>query len=190
MTKTSRSAPRRAGHPPGPTVRSRGPGRARAVAWALLALHAVGASVASSCLPPDFEILPRVNHPITIDKALLTVSPDVFQTLVCEPKTFDLSNAIVDEDEDDPRTIAWLVDYFPGQSLEPDAINRLRFTFDPCTKPGSDISTIEALVLDRPVPLEILADADLLKAFVDDDVTSDSVIWFVGYDRGCPCGGL
>lgn len=161
---------------------------ARVVAWALLGTPAVGAAMVAGCLPPDFEILPRVNHPITIDRSLLTIPPDQVLTLGCHDETFDLSNAIVDADDDDPVTIAWLVDYFPSQGLEPDAINRLRFTFDPCTKPSSDISTVEALVLDRSVPLDILANADLLKEFAEDDVTSDSVIWFVSYDSDCVCG--
>jgi len=140
-------------------------------------------------LPPDFEIVPRENHPVSIDKSLLTRSPDQFQSISedCEPRVFDLTNSIIDADQKDPVTIAWLVDYAPGQSVEPDAINRLRFTFDPCTNPKAapfKVSTVEAMVLDRAVPLDILANVDLLKEFADDDVTSDSVVWFVRYD-GC-----
>jgi len=143
---------------------------------------------AASCLPPDFEIVPRENHPVSIDKTLLTRSPDQFQDILedCEPRVFDLTNSIVDADKNDPVTIAWLVDYAPGQSVEPDAINRLRFTFDPCTNPkaaAGKVSTVEAMVLDRAVPLDIPANVDLLKAFVDDDVTSDSVVWFVGFQE-------
>jgi len=147
---------------------------------------------ASSCLPPDFEIVPQENHPIAIDKTLLTRSPDQFHdmTFDCEPRVFDLSNAIVDDDSDDPITIAWIVDYAPGLSVEPDAINRLRFTFDKCTNPKAElfeITTIEALVLDRVVPLEILADVDLLKTFSEDGVTRASVVWFVGFDSQGDC---
>ena len=143
------------------------------------------------CLPPDFEIEPAENHPVSIDKSLLTRSPDQFQDLSnCEPRTFDVTNAIVDADDDDPVTIAWMVDYQPGQSVEPDANNRLRFTFDPCTNPkavAGKVSTIEVLVLDRVVPLDILADVDKLKAFEGDGVTTDSVVWFVGFDDNSCC---
>lgn len=155
------------------------------------AAHRLGMSLvclAASCLPPDFEIVPRENRPVSIDKALLTRSPDQYQDILedCEPRVFDLTNSIIDPDENDPVTIAWLVDYAPGQSVEPDAINRLRFTFDPCTNPkaaAGKVSTVEAMVLDRSVPLDILADVDLLKEFADDDVTSDSVVWFVGFQE-------
>lgn len=169
----------------------RRPDLARGVARALLEA-ALGSLLfgLGGCLPPDFEIEPAENHPVSIDKSLLTRSPDQFQDLSnCEPRTFDVTNAIVDADANDPVTIAWMVDYQPGQSVEPDANNRLRFTFDPCTNPkavAGKVSTIEVLVLDRVVPLDILADVDKLKAFEGDDVTTDSVVWFVGFDdRSC-----
>ena len=147
--------------------------------------------LAASCLPPDFEIVPRENHPVSIDKALLTRSPDQFQEILnCEPRTFDLSNAIVDADANDPVTIAWLVDYAQGQSVQPDLIGFRRFSFDPCTNPKADagkVSTIEAMVFDRSVPPDILEDVDKLKLFAADDVTSDSVVWFVGFDSVVCC---
>jgi len=142
----------------------------------------------ATCLPPDFEIVPRENNPVSIDKALLTRSPDQYQDIPpdCDPVVFDLSNSIVDADKNDPVTIAWLVDYAPGQSVQPDSINFKRFTFDPCRNPkatAGQVSTIEAIVFDRAVPLDILGNADLLKAYVADDVTSDSVVWFVGFEE-------
>lgn len=166
----------------------------RVMARPLLYLTGCAAAVlaASACLPPDFEIAPEENHPVSIDKSLLTRSPNQFQdmTFDCEPRVFDVTNAIVDEDTDDPLTIAWIVDYAPGQSVEPDAINRLRFTFDKCTNAKAavgKVTTIEVLVLDRAVPLDILADVDRLKTYSDDDVTSDSVVWFVGFDADSCC---
>lgn len=148
----------------------------------------LGSSICvAACLPPDFEIVPRENHPVSIDKALLTPSPDQYQDILpaCDAVVFDLSNSIIDDDKGDPQTIAWLVDYSPGQSVQPDSINFKRFTFDPCTNPKAargEVSTVEALVFDRPIPLDVLANADLLKEYVADDVTSDSVVWFVGFE--------
>ncbi len=201
MTPLPRApAPRGIGAPPrsrvatGLTGRHRGiPRLARALLHTSAAMFAtLSVLPLSSCLPPDFEIVPQENHPIAIEKALLTRSPDQFHdmTFDCEPRVFDLSNAIVDADPDDPITIAWIVDYAPGLSVEPDAINRLRFTFDKCTNPKAElfkITTIEALVLDRVVPLEILADIDQLKAFDGDGVTQASVVWFVGFDSYGSC---
>lgn len=162
------------------------------VARALLSLLVGGLPLGlGGCLPPDFEIEPDENRPVTIDKSLLTRSPDEYQNLSdCEPRTFDITNAIVDPDADDPVTIAWIVDYQPGQGVEPDADNRLRFTFDPCTNPKArpgKVSTVEVFVLDRVVPFDILADVDALKAFDDNDVTTDNVVWFVGFESAACC---
>lgn len=201
MTPLPRApAPRGIGAPPRSRVATGFTGRdpgCRRLARALLHTSAamfatLSVSSLSSCLPPDFEIVPQENHPIAIDKALLTRSPDQFHDMTndCEPRVFDLSNAIIDADADDPITIAWIVDFAPGLSVEPDAINLLRFTFDKCTNPKAapfKVTTVEALVFDRVVPFEVLADVDLLKTFDDNGVTRDSVVWFVGFDSLGAC---
>ncbi len=155
------------------------------VAWPLLS--ATAAVLMAGCLPPDFEIAPRENHPVTIDKSLLSQSPDQFQEVACEARVFDVKGAISDEDGDRLQ-IAWILDYAPNRNLVPDVVGQFTFTYTPCFTPrwaNDKVQTLEILVFDRPLPPGLTVDE--LKAFAEDDVTSDSVIWFIKSECGaCP----
>ena len=155
------------------------------VAWPLL--NTTTAILVAGCLPPDFEVAPRENQPVTIDKALLSYSPDQFQEVACEERVFDVQGAISDEDGDRLQ-IAWILDYAPNRNLVPDVVGQFRFTYTPCFTPrwaNDKVQTLEMLVFDRPLPLGLTVDE--LKAFAEDDVTSDSVVWFIKSQCGvCP----
>lgn len=164
--------------------RSRSGAPRERVARALL--NATAAVLMAGCLPPDFEVAPRENHPVTIDKSLLTYSPDEFQEIPCSERVFDLQGAISDEDGDRIQ-IAWILGFEPNLNMVPDVVGQFRFTYRPCFTDRVEadvVQTLEVLVFDRPLPPGLTVDE--LKEFAEDDVTSDSVVWFVR-SRGSLC---
>lgn len=169
--------------------------RARSLARALLGLTALALGVGNAgvggvgCLPPDFEIEPEVNQPVTIDRTAVTPDPRQFTYISeCRAQTLALGDSVSDPDEGDPVSVVWLVNYQPGLGAEPDLIGRTQFKFDPCTNPkavaGQGI-IIMALVLDRPVPPTL--NADEILEYTEGGVTSDFVTWSIlGFeDRSC-----
>lgn len=168
----------------------------RTLAWALLGLTSLTLGLgpvgggAVGCLPPDFEIEPATNHPVTIDRTAVTPDPRQFVNILeCRAQTLALGDSVSDPDASDPVSIVWLVNYQPGLGAEPDLIGRTQFKFDPCTNPkaveGQGI-VVMALVLDRPVPPTL--NADEILAYTADSVTSDFVTWaLVGYEDDSCC---
>lgn len=163
--------------------------RRRRLARALLCLTALTFGLGAGCLPPDFEIEPETNHPVTIDRTAVTPDPRQFTYISeCRAQTFALGDSVSDPDTSDPVSIVWLVNYQPGLGADPDLIGRTQFKFDPCTNPkavaGQGI-IIMAIVLDRPVPPTL--NADEIVTYTDGGVTSDFVTWSIlGFeDRSC-----
>lgn len=158
------------------------------VAWFLLLVSTAG-SLAQCLWPPDYELAPDVNLPVTIDPALLEVPPD-FRVWPGCPTTFDLDigPALVNPD-DDELFVVWIVNYQAGLRQTVDALDTLEFSFDPCTHQKAVTGTlpnrIEVLVFDRkPVSLN---NADDARTPVTDDTTSAAVTWFLLVDDDTCC---
>ncbi|MFO0750415.1 MAG: hypothetical protein U1F43_32805 [Myxococcota bacterium] len=173
------------------------------MAWPLLALAgpALGL-VLTTCLPPDYVIVPEVNLPVSIDKAqLVGPSPDVPHILSdCDALgnmrlELDPRQAIVNPDGDTIFSY-WLVNYATSPATRPEQDDTRTtapfaevFTFDACTSPDNvvgTINTIELVVRDRPPTDETTGTG--VHEVGDSDTTIDSVVWFVEVESTTCCG--
>lgn len=187
VSGSRRRPPRAAGASPRPARVRRPPGR---VAWFLLVMALLSTGSLAQCLwPPDYELAPDVNLPVTIDPTLLEVAPD-FRVWPGCPTTFDLDigPALVNPD-DDELFVVWIVNYQAGLRQTVDALDTLEFSFDPCTHQkavtGSLPNRIEVLVFDRkPVSLN---NADDARTPATDDTTSATATWFLLVDDDTCC---
>jgi hypothetical protein len=170
-------------------------GAARGAPTVIVAHFLLAHLTMSACLPPDYEIAPDPNAPVTIDEAALPVSPAVFHRLGgCPPAALELDVLQGLGNPDGDRLYsAWLVNHVPGQGGRPEATSTTTpspFAFDPCTNPkvvtSPAVNTIAFVVLDR-APLSF-DDGDAVRTPVDADTTFAQVVWFVGVDDLSCCG--
>lgn len=126
-----------------------------------------------------------------LDESLVSPSTGDFHSLEqCRPQTFDITNAIRDEQS---LTLAWLLDHHAGTTAPPtppDALGRLSFVLDPCTNPKAipgKVMALEVIVLSPAMSLSDQGNADAIKAAsLDGDFESSTIRWFIGIES-CAC---
>ena len=155
----------------------------------LLLLLAAGAP--AQCLwPPQYQVAPIVNEPVTIDPELLNVPTDAFYTWSGCPDVFslDITNAIKNPDGDQ-LFIAWFVNYQSGLQQSIEDRDTAEYVFDPCKNAkvvtGSPPNIIEVWVLDRP-PLS-QNNADDFRTLIDPDTTVAKATWFFDVEDETCC---
>lgn len=177
-------------------------GRGRVVAWALL-VSALGCALAlATCLPPDYEIAPRVNLPVSIDKTqLVGPSPDEWHVLSeCDANgrmllILDPRQAIVNPDSDTIFSY-WIVNFKESPNTPPEQDDTRttvpwaeQFTFDVCTSPENLVgrqNTIELVVRDR-APVDEQSGASVHDVS-DGETTLSNVVWFFVVESTACCG--
>ncbi|PIE65934.1 MAG: hypothetical protein CSA24_01460 [Deltaproteobacteria bacterium] len=154
-------------------------------------LTLVAAACASCLMPPEYEVAPNINQPVSIDESKLAVAPDFYAWSGCDQPTlaFDITQALSNPD-DDELTIVWLVNYEAGNQQSIDALDALEFELAVCFQPkitegALQPNSIEVHVFDRK-PKSLNNADDALTPIEGSDTTTASAKWYLAVeDRTC-----
>jgi len=185
-------------------ARGRFTGRSEAAARMLLLLAPVAGVGLTTCLPPDIDIAPVVNQPLTIDRSKIdpSISPDrpinLFTSSNCQTLRIELSpaDAITNPDKGELVFSYWLVndalnpaEVAESSDLELDPPYAEPFVFDACKVAdlvkGANANTVRLVVRDR-APVDKTA-AAVLDTSDAPETSIAQVIWFITIDDDACC---